>query len=131
MSTLTHNNTLTIIECGACHITFAMPRSMYKSRIQDGKRFYCPNGCHISYYETENMRLQRQVADEQENVRIAQARAAQERREAEAARRRAAAARGQVTKIKKRVHNGVCPHCNRTFANVARHMASKHAEVPV
>ncbi|WP_159103999.1 hypothetical protein [Rhodopseudomonas sp. B29] len=44
----------------------------------------------------------------------------------EAAERRAAAARGQVTKIKNRVGHGVCPCCNRTFANLARHMAGEH-----
>ncbi len=36
------------------------------------------------------------------------------------------AARGVVTRIKNRVQHGVCPHCNRTFAALARHMASKH-----
>jgi hypothetical protein len=40
--------------------------------------------------------------------------------------RRLHAARGQVTRIKNRVKNGVCPACNRTFADVARHMTSKH-----
>jgi hypothetical protein len=41
-------------------------------------------------------------------------------------RRRAAV--GQVTKFKNRVWHGVCPCCNRTFENLARHMASKHAD---
>jgi Fe-S oxidoreductase len=31
-------------------------------------------------------------------------------------------------RIKTRVANGVCPHCNRTFQNLARHMASQHPD---
>jgi len=37
-----------------------------------------------------------------------------------------AAIKGQVTKIKKRVKNGVCPCCNRSFKNLGGHMSSKH-----
>ena len=40
--------------------------------------------------------------------------------------RRRAAAKGQLTKVKKRVGNGVCPCCTRSFTDLARHMESKH-----
>lgn len=129
--TLHYTTALSQIRCGDCQIPFAIPSNMQTERRRDGKGFYCPNGHVISYHETEYDRLlrekaelERRVASEQENARAAHAATT-------TAKRSAAAARGQVTKIKKRVHNGVCPHCNRTFANVARHMASKHAEVPV
>lgn len=29
----------------------------------------------------------------------------------------------------KRIHNGVCPCCNRSFVNLQRHMKTKHPEV--
>lgn len=32
------------------------------------------------------------------------------------------------TRIKNRVKNGVCPCCNRTFENLARHMQAKHSD---
>ncbi|HYC31767.1 MAG TPA: hypothetical protein VEB59_05720, partial [Gemmatimonadales bacterium] len=34
--------------------------------------------------------------------------------------------KGVVTKIKRRVAGGVCPCCNRTFSDLARHMSGKH-----
>ena len=40
-----------------------------------------------------------------------------------------AATRGHLTRAKKQVHraeHGVCPHCNRSFQNLARHMQTKH-----
>lgn len=44
----------------------------------------------------------------------------------ERAERRTSAARGQITKIKNRIGRGVCPCCNRSFENLARHMGSEH-----
>jgi hypothetical protein len=38
------------------------------------------------------------------------------------------ATRGHLTRVKKRVQNGVCPKCNRTFQNLQRHMASQHGD---
>lgn len=38
------------------------------------------------------------------------------------------ATRGQLTKARKRADAGVCQHCHRTFANVARHVAGHHPE---
>lgn len=42
--------------------------------------------------------------------------------------RKTAAAKGQMTKLRNRVSNGVCPCCNRTFQNLMRHMHTKHPE---
>lgn len=39
-----------------------------------------------------------------------------------------AAARGQVTRLKRRAANGVCPCCTRTFADLKRHMANQHPD---
>ena len=36
--------------------------------------------------------------------------------------------KGQLTKARKRIGNGVCPCCNRHFTNVERHMATQHPE---
>jgi septal ring factor EnvC (AmiA/AmiB activator) len=68
----------------------------------------------------ERDRLKQQTAQLQDEIGEAWA-------HVDAEKRRAAAARGQVTKLKKRAANGVCPCCNRTFANLQRHMATKHA----
>ena len=35
-------------------------------------------------------------------------------------------AKSQAKKMLQRVHAGVCPHCNRTFKQLAQHMKDKH-----
>jgi hypothetical protein len=42
------------------------------------------------------------------------------------AQNQARAFKGRVTRLKNRAAAGVCPCCNRTFAQLARHMATKH-----
>ena len=37
-----------------------------------------------------------------------------------------AAAQGRITQLQKRVQNGVCIACHRSFVDLKRHMASKH-----
>lgn len=38
------------------------------------------------------------------------------------------AQKGQNTRLKNRIAAGVCPCCNRSFQNVARHMAGQHPD---
>lgn len=90
--------------------------------------FHCAYG-HRQFYlegESEETKLRRERDRLAQRLAEWQDEARSEREKKEAAERRAAAARGQVTKIKNRVGHGVCPCCNRTFENLARHMNSKH-----
>jgi dsDNA-binding SOS-regulon protein len=53
------------------------------------------------------------------------------RNQAQSAENQARTLKGHLTRKKKqlaRVHNGVCPCCNRTFQNLLRHMETKHPE---
>lgn len=128
MSTLTYTDTLSILECGNCHISFAIPRDMLRARQSDGKDFWCPNGCKIHYYETEEQRLKKRLEAEQAKATRLSARLDQAKARADHEEHRARAYKGQVTKIKNRVSKGVCPCCNRSFENLARHMASQHPD---
>jgi hypothetical protein len=112
---------LFVILCGNCGIMYGVPDDWDNRRRKDGKTFYCPNGCPRVYRETEEDRLKARLT--RKTAENDQLRA--ENRSLEARRR---AAKGQLTKTRKRIHNGVCPHCKRTFADVARHMNTKHAE---
>lgn len=38
------------------------------------------------------------------------------------------AQKGQNTRLKKRIAAGVCPCCNRSFANLREHMAGQHPD---
>lgn len=98
------------ITCYSCGCLFALESEFNRYRVNDKKSWYCPNG-HIQNYigETEAEKLKKQLA-------------------AETSRRAAAEAREQAAERKlKRISNGVCAECNRSFVNLQRHMKTKHA----
>jgi len=102
-------------------VLFAMPAHLTKARRSDKQIFFCPNGHTLSFTKSEVDRLKEELAREKE--------AAQRARDESARKDRLlSAARGQATKIKKRISNGVCPCCNRTFINLHRHMGTKHPD---
>ena len=77
--------------------------------------------------ETKEQKLQREVnwlqARTRPNWRTS---AVKEESAPQKERHRANGYKGHATRISKRVKNGVCICCNRTFADLARHMATKH-----
>jgi hypothetical protein len=115
------------IICCSCHIRFAVPQSYWQA-CQDDSRFwfYCPNG-HRQHFTTNDFDEIRRERDrlKQENARL-NAVADDWMNTATSAQRQVSAAKGQITKLKKRAQAGVCPCCNRTFSDLARHMQSKH-----
>lgn len=110
-------------ECCSCGTPFMLPKRMQKVLIENHQRFYCPNGHGQSYCgKTEAQKLKEQL--EQEKQRSA---ADKERLEKQWLEKH-----GEVVKLEKklkRIHNGVCPCCNRTFSNLAKHMETQHPEV--
>ena len=109
-------------ECCACGVAFAMPRGLYNRRYEDHKDFWCPNG-HRQHYvgQTRAQRLEREL-------REANRRTDQYRRQAREQQQRAASISRSYKRVRDRVKNGVCPCCNRTFENLARHMATQHPD---
>jgi C4-dicarboxylate-specific signal transduction histidine kinase len=127
--------TLNIIEtynvhcCNTCGVSYAVTDAYEQRRRNDHNTFYCPNG-HSQYYPQKNEaekqreradRLARQVEAREADIRL-------EQRRLENERRAHSATKGQLTKTKKRVANGVCPCCNRSFADLGRHMAGQHPD---
>lgn len=118
--------------CCRCKTPFCMTEEVYQMAQQRRGEFefFCPNG-HGQVYakgETEEQKLRRERDRLKQDATRLIDEANEARRDAETERRRAAAARGQVTKLKKRAAVGVCPCCNRTFSDLARHMAGQHPE---
>ena len=119
--TFTERVTLTALQCDNCGVSYAVPESFDQRRQRDGGKWYCPNGHVWSYTEPEIDKIKRQLES-------AQARITHANDQRIAAERSAAAVRGQMTKLRKRVGNGVCPCCHRTFQQLARHMKAKHPD---
>jgi hypothetical protein len=119
-----------IIECAACSVDFGIGDDFMARRRKDHGVFYCPNG-HQNYYSGDNA----EEAAKKEAERLARvadslrASNALLRDQRAAARRQATAYKGVATRVKNRADKGVCQHCNRSFSNVARHVAHMHGEV--
>lgn len=117
---------LQAIECGVCGIPFAFPTDLVEKRKADGKDFYCPNGHCIAYGDTEVQRLRRKVKQQEAETARAKNRAEHWESQATTAEYRRRAARGQLTKLKKRIAAGDCPCCHEHFPDLEKHMADEH-----
>lgn len=115
------------VVCANCGMSFAFDKTVWQRRYDDHKAFYCPNG-HNNYYnsETNKERLEKELSRVRMEKTWAEQRADARLKEANRQERKARAFKAVATKLKKRVGNGVCPCCNRTFQNVMAHMKTKH-----
>lgn len=118
--------------CGAKQAMSTEANNLYR---QSSQTFYCVHGHQRHYPQgpTEEAKLREQLDKE----RRARQRAEQQieyeaqirRQETERAdheMRRANGYKGHATRITKRAKAGECPCCNRTFKQLAQHMANKH-----
>jgi len=120
--TMTFTETLTVTSCW-CGIHFAIPSNLYQWMQRDSDHSCrCPMGHTMVFSDTQKEELERARAALADANR--RARATRDLLDAEE--RSHSATKGHLTRVKKRVHRGVCPHCNRHFADLERHMGSKH-----
>lgn len=114
--------------CGKCGIEHFVPKAFDDEQLKLGKDggWHCPNGHSRIYFESEadkirreRDRLRQQLAQKDDEIRW-------QRTQREAAERSASARKGQITKLRNRAAAGVCPCCNRTVSQMAKHMATKH-----
>lgn len=115
---------LTHINCGECGGVYAINERYREKKQEKGGFWNCPYcKCGWGYPEggSENAKLRKQLADEQARKMRALEEANRLRAEAEKATK-------QHARLKKRVANGVCPCCTRSFVNLKGHMATKHPE---
>ena len=122
MTTFTHVGTFQVITCYKCSVQFGMPKGMYNARRDDHNCFYCPSG-HGQYFsgKSETEKLQASLEYQKRMTQY-------ERAAKESARRSNAAIKGHQTRLKRRIANGVCPCCSRTFKDLEQHMANQHPE---
>lgn len=114
---------LETMECCKCGITFAAPNTFWVQRKKDHSlNFYCPAG-HSQVFagETEAAKYKRLFEAEQQRLEW-------EKETNERQRRLLKTSTTKLTNLKKRVANGVCPCCQRTVSQMARHMATKHPD---
>ena len=101
--------------CCNCGMSFAMTGDFKRRRLIDRKIFYCPAGHGQRYIgKTEEEKLRDALEAEKGRAALLQ------RQRDEVSK--------SYSKMRKRVSNGVCPCCNRTFQNLLEHMKTQHPE---
>lgn len=132
----TYVGEIVIVTCW-CGIRCGLPAELdryRRRRADDGDPFsvYCPLGhTFIPAGKSKTERLQDRLDAEKKNALWWRERAQRADRQSEHDRRSAAATRGAMTKLRKRVANGVCPKagCKRSFSDMHAHVATCHPEL--
>lgn len=136
MDTKTHKYTsvLAIVECAACHMDFGLLPRFRSDRRSDHETFYCPAG-HENYYagQSEEERLRSELAAQEGATTSARAARDRARAERDYEKRRNAALRGHLTRMRKRIAEGICPvaGCKRSGFKGDRmhmHLETKHSD---
>src|SRR5215467_4797495 len=120
-TTMQFTETLIVTHCW-CGIALAIPDNLSRyAHNHDDTSIYCPLGHKFVFQDTYETKYERVKSQ------LAAARAAQDQAEADAkaARMRESKERKAKERLQKRASAGVCPHCNRTFQQLARHMKTK------
>jgi hypothetical protein len=120
-TTVLHTQELVVVEC-TCGIAYAIPETLHAQLLShrgsdpgETRSVYCPLG-HNWHYTG--------ISDE-----------TRAKRRADAAEAQAVALRDQLdaeqkahARTRKRISNGVCPCCKRSFVKLAAHMKTKHPD---
>lgn len=120
----TESVTLNALECAVCGVFFAITDRFEHSRRKTGDDFYCPNGHTNVYRDSLTEKLKKAQAELDQKTRELTEAKCQTLRERTAREEKERELKRQT----RRVSNGVCPCCNRSFTNLRRHMATKHPE---
>lgn len=120
------------ISCYKCGLIFAVPTPTYNRWVDDSsKMWFCPMGHEQHFVEGAKQRLEKELASEKKRHEWTAQALDTARKSRDQQERRARAYKAVATKTKKRIGNGVCPCCNRTFQNLMNHMKSKHPKYQV
>jgi hypothetical protein len=119
----------TAMDCATCGVLFAVTDDYYERRAWDSANFHCPNGHTNTFAGKSRAELERKIADLTLQVQRRDYLIDQERVELACEKKSHAATKANLTRVRQRIGNGVCPECRRHFVNVERHMHNRHPDV--
>lgn len=125
---LDFNQKLQTITCCNCGMTFAVPPSWRQQRIDDKAWWYCPNGHTQHFTESEIDRLKKEVEQEKRNTEWYKTLARSKDTQIKGLNIQVGKVKAKLHRTERRIANGGCPCCHRTFINMQRHMKTKHPD---
>lgn len=130
IKSVSFNVKLAVISCGSCGGTYAINEHFRQQCWEQGSSWTCPYcKCGWGYSnDNENARLKKKVEELQANQARTLSRLNEEVSRSNHLTIQLKGTKTRLTNVKKRVANGVCPCCNRTFVNLQRHMHTKHPD---
>lgn len=117
--------------CILCGVVFGLNDAHQRALKETGDTFYCSNGHGMVYGNPLKKRIEKleaQLKQEEEEREYWRRSCQAEEKDHKATKNQLRGTKATLTKTKKRVGNGVCPCCNRTFKQLARHMENKHPD---
>ncbi len=111
------------VDTCSCGGVYALPSNFIRQRRESHEAWNCPYCDRQRSFENshENEILRNKVARLERSVERKQ-------NSLDYANNRVRSLKGVITRTKKRIGKGVCPCCNRHFADVERHMQNKHPD---
>lgn len=127
ISAIRLQTSFTVYDCATCGVLYAVTDEYDARRRFDGQSFYCPNG-HSQSYTSEASRLRKRLEEAERNA--TRLLAEQDRLVAEKYElaRDLKRSKREHKVVMRRITNGVCPCCQRTFQDVLAHMQRKHPD---
>lgn len=88
------------------------------------QHFYCPNGHNLHFNASKVEQQQREINALTERLRYSFDEISRQRGVIKALNQ-------SMEKKRRRINAGVCPHCQRSFVTLARHIRTKHPTEPL
>lgn len=110
---------VTFTECATCAIPIAVTENQLRQFRESGKPLFCVLGHTSSFGATASERLKKELVTSQDKIAHLETSLENSQRLIESQAKK-------HQQVMKRIENGVCPHCHRTFSQLARHMKDKH-----
>lgn len=123
MSTIIESVFLERMSCNKCGAVFALNLQYVQYARSNAGGYWCPYcDCRWSWSEHKTDRLLKQLEVKERELHEAKCETLRQNQ----LREQEQIAREKAEKKLRRVNNGVCPCCKRSFTNLARHMKTKH-----
>jgi hypothetical protein len=131
------STSLVVVHCHSCGMPYGIPEELQAAALRHhgdrpgGWVLHCPLG-HEWFYvgKTREERLREQIQDARDLASRRSAELDQTKAELRGARSARSRYRNDRDRLRRRAAAGVCPCCNRTFGDLAAHMAGEHPDFP-